>query len=279
MQRRNNKAGARTKAVPIDRFLWLKILISGIVMFVLLERAVVVTGSVTYIPSLLAVGTFTLPLAFVAFLYTRNKTPRVSVSNLLICVLWGGVVGTVLAGLVEYQTLVHLGVLPTLLIGLIEEVAKMAVPALLILGRQNRSEIDSIVIGAASGAGFAAFESMGYGLTALLATGGDVTAATQVLLLRALMAPAVHIAWTALTTDALWHLSQDVSPSTIRRFIFTFLGVIALHAAWDSVVQLSWLPYIILGVLGLGWLLLRIRRAANETGLLHSRAAKQLALV
>jgi RsiW-degrading membrane proteinase PrsW (M82 family) len=255
------------RALGISRLSWLKILISGLVMFALIERALVWTGNINYVPSLLVVGTFTIPLAFVAFLYARDKTPDVSAAIILLCVMWGGILGTVLAGLIEYQTLLHLGVLPMILVGLIEEVAKLAVPALFIFSRKGLREVDAVIIGAASGAGFAALESMGYGLVVLLLSGGNITAATEVVLVRALMAPAAHIAWTALTADALWHLRQGVSARTIRRFVFTFSAVVLLHAAWDSVSLAGGWWFILLGVLSLGWLLLRVRKAADRTGL------------
>lgn len=265
-----------------DRLLWLRILISGLAMSLLIERALVWTGNINYIPSLLVIGTFTVPLSFVAFLYTRNRTPQVSATNLLICVAWGGVLGTVIAGYVEYQTLLRLGVSPTLIIGLIEEIAKLAIPAFLILGgvgynrrRKNLPEIDAIVIGAAAGAGFAALESMGYGLVALLLSGGNINAATEVLLLRALTAPAAHIAWTALAADALWHLGQGLTSSNIRRFVLTFSGVVLLHTAWDSVTLVGGLQYIILGMISLGWLMKRIRRAAHEIRLPIARPVNQ----
>jgi RsiW-degrading membrane proteinase PrsW (M82 family) len=250
----------------VGRWLWLKILVSGFFLFFLLEYALKTTGNINYVPSLLAIGTFTLPLSFLVLLYTRDKIPQVSLGNLLTCVVWGGILGTVLAGRLEYETLRHLGTVPTFMIGLIEEAAKLAVPAWLISRRGNRGELDAIVIGAASGAGFAAFESMGYGLVALLASGGSPTAITEVLLLRGLMAPAAHIAWTAVTASALWRVTHAVPKHPLRRFVYTFLGVALLHALWDSITPLGMAMYIALGLISLSWLFLRLHKAANTAG-------------
>jgi RsiW-degrading membrane proteinase PrsW (M82 family) len=246
-----------------DKWLWLKILVSGLIMFFLIERALIATGNINYVPSLLAVGTFTVPLAFLVLLYTRDKTPHVSLGTLLTCVLWGGILGTVLAGILEYQALIHLGTLPTFVVGVIEEAAKLLVPALLIIIRKDRNELDSIVIGAAAGAGFAAFESMGYGLVALLLFGGDLTAAIQVLLLRGLMAPAAHIAWTALITDALWHVTHRARQHAIWYFLCVFLGVVILHVLWDSITPLGIWMFVILSLISLGLLLFQVRKAAQ----------------
>jgi protease PrsW len=46
-----------------------------------------------------------------------------------VCFLWGGVLGTVVAGVLEYEVARTLSLLPKLLIGLIEESAKLIVPA------------------------------------------------------------------------------------------------------------------------------------------------------
>jgi RsiW-degrading membrane proteinase PrsW (M82 family) len=246
----------------IGRWLWLKVLLSGIVMFFLLERALINTGSIGYLPSLLAIGTFTVPLAFLILLYSRNRSPHVSASSLLASVLWGGVLGTVLAGSLEYGSLVHLGTLPTTLIGLIEEAAKLIVPAFFILRRREHSEIDAIVIGAAAGAGFAAFESMGYGLVALFLSGGDINTTTQVLLLRGLTAPAAHIAWTAIVAAALWRTAH-VPGGAAGNFIYTVFGVVLLHALWDADTPFGMISFVVLGLISLGWLLIHVRKATH----------------
>jgi RsiW-degrading membrane proteinase PrsW (M82 family) len=247
----------------MGRWLWLKILISGLIMFFLIEYALKTTGNINYVPSLLLVGTFTIPLSFMVLLYSRNKAPGVSVISLLSCMLWGGILGTVLAGSLEFNTVIRLGTLPTIAIGVIEEGAKLVIPAILIIRHRKHSELDSIVIGAAAGAGFAAFESMGYGLVALLVSGGNLTDTTQLLLLRGLMAPAAHIAWTALVADALWRFMHRAQSHAVRHFMTTFFGVVLLHAVWDSETPLGQAGYVILGLISLSWLLIRVRRSTS----------------
>lgn len=57
----------------------------------------------------------------------------------------------------------------------------------------------------ASGAGFAVLETMGYAVVALVESRGQPAAVDGTLLLRGLLSPAAHIAWTGLTAAALWH--------------------------------------------------------------------------
>ena len=82
----------------LGRWSWFKILIGGLLLFYLLERALAATGNPNFVPSLLMVGTFTIPLAFCALLYTRKRQPDVPRVTLGLCIIWGGVLGTVVAG-------------------------------------------------------------------------------------------------------------------------------------------------------------------------------------
>lgn len=135
------------------------------------------------------------------------------------------------------------------------------------------NEYDGIIIGAASGAGFAALESMGYGLTALLLSHGNVTATVQLLLFHSILAPAAHIAWTGLLAGAIWHAKNHPGPGRYRLFIYIFVGVVLLHALWDSVGFL--LGYIILGAISLIWFVRRVHQAEHN----YSNRSKNVSLV
>jgi RsiW-degrading membrane proteinase PrsW (M82 family) len=164
-----------------------------------------------------------------------------------------------------------------LLVSFIGELVKLIVPTLFIFGGKNYSELGCIVIGAVTGAGFAVLEAMGYGLGALLFTGGGITDANHVLLVRVLVAPAVHIAWTALAADALWHLRGGTNHAVLR-CVTTVLGVVLLHALWNNTTPLAWLMSGIVGVASLGWLAVRVRRAVHgsQSGLTSLVAALTL---
>jgi RsiW-degrading membrane proteinase PrsW (M82 family) len=247
----------------ISRWSWLKTLLAGAVLFILLEQALRNTGDILYVPSLLFVGAFTVPLSFCLFLYSRAKTPDVPWATLGYCVLWGGTLGTILAGTLEYKTLIELNAIPTLAIGIIEELAKIVIPLYILFRRPYKSVFDGIIIGVAVGAGFAALESMGYGLIALLGSGGDINATVQTLFFRGLMSPAAHIAWTGLLGGALWQARYSVRPHKIRKLFNTFLGVVLLHALWDSVNFIFGL--VVIGLISLIWLFVRVRSAQQET--------------
>jgi RsiW-degrading membrane proteinase PrsW (M82 family) len=155
---------------------------------------------------------------------------------------------------------IAVAMLPMVFVALIEETAKLLVPAAVLAfwWRRRRDPSDGLVIGVAAGMGFAALETMGYAFTALLASKGDIGAVEQALFVRGLMAPAGHTAWTGLTCGALWAFAAR---STGRRFLIllaTFAGAVTLHTLWDSLGFT--LAYVLLGVASVGWLLVDIRR-------------------
>ena len=239
---------------------WLLVLGTGLLLYLIDYAALLLTGNIMYVPSLIALGAITVPAAFLVYVSRAAGASEVTPLGLTICALWGGVTGTVIAGIIELDTFKALGALPALLIGLTEESVKLAVPLLVLatVRRYRGREINGLVIGVAVGMGFAVFETMGYGFAALLASHGNVAAMDHLLLLRALLAPAGHIAWTGLASAALWRAGVRGTPRAVVGFVATFLLVVALHAMWDGLA--TWWAYLLIATVGLGLLLLRIHR-------------------
>lgn len=100
----------------------------------------------------------------------------------------GGVVGTVAAGTLKYDALHRPGALPMIMVGLIEESAKLVVPLVVLLITRYRDPRAGVIVGVASGMGFPTLETMGYGFNALLSS-GSLARVEQTLLLRALLSP------------------------------------------------------------------------------------------
>jgi protease PrsW len=144
-----------------------------------------------------------VPLTFVTYLYERLPSWEVSLPALAVCFLWGGVLGTVVAGTLEYDVARALGFLPKIAIGLIEELAKLIVPLIFYFLRHYRSQAAGIMLGVASGMGFAAFETMGYGFVSLMQSRGNLVFVDWVLLLRGLLSPAGQASWTGLVRCAV----------------------------------------------------------------------------
>jgi len=249
------------------RWSWLAILIVGLGLYFLVLRTLVHTQNPNLIPAMILLGASVVPASFLTFAAARAGQWQVPNSVLLVAGFFGGVIGVVAAGTLEYDALRDLGTLPMVVVAVVEESSKLIVPVVLlltVLARHiRRQPSDGLVIGIASGMGFAALETMGYAFTALLESGGNVGAVEQTLFVRGLTSPAGHTAWTGLTCGALWMLLSAPSVRHALEFGATFIGAVALHTAWDTFGSI-W-AYLVLAVISLGWLTLMLRhyRAFN----------------
>jgi RsiW-degrading membrane proteinase PrsW (M82 family) len=221
--------------VGVLRRRWLQVLVSGLVLLFLVERTLVATSNPNYVPSVILLGAFLVPISFVTYLYERLPSWDVPLPALVVCFLWGGVLGTVVAGTLEYDVARALGFLPKLLIGLIEESAKLIVPLIFYFVGRYRSEAAGIVLGVATAAGFAGLETMGYGFVSLLQSKGNLGVLDEVLLVRGLTSPAGHMSWTGLVCAVLWRERVKAGHATVNwRVVGAFLAAVVLHALWDT---------------------------------------------
>jgi len=244
------------------RWAWLGVLVVGLALYVVVLRTLVHTQNPNLLPALLLLGATVVPMSFLTFAQARSGRWQVPASALVVSAFFGGVIGIVVAGTLEYNTLRNLGMLPMVLVAVIEEAAKLIVPVVLlftILARhERRLPSDGLIIGVASGMGFAALETMGYAFTALLSSKGDIGAVEQTLFLRGLTAPAGHTAWTGLTAGALWAFIATPTGKRLLEFVATFAGAVVLHTCWDTFPGL--IVFLVLAIVSLGWLFLALRR-------------------
>jgi RsiW-degrading membrane proteinase PrsW (M82 family) len=219
---------------------WLQIMLSGLVLLLLVERTLIVTSSLNYVPSVILLGAFLVPITFTTYLYERLPSWDVPLPALAVCFLWGGVLGTVVAGTLEYDVARSLGFLPKLAIGFIEESAKLILPLGFFFFGRYRSEAAGIVLGVATAAGFAALETMGYGFVSLLTSRGNLGILDEVLLVRGLSSPAGHMSWTGLVCAVLWRERLKAGHATLNwRTGGAFLTAVILHALWDTFASLG----------------------------------------
>lgn len=229
---------------------WLLVLALGVLFFFVDERTMVSTENLNFLPSVIVLGSAVVPVAFVTFIYGRRLAFDVPVGTVWATAVVAGLVGTIVAGVLEYRTLRDLGVLPMLGVALIEETAKLLIPLAILLWRPWRRRADGLLLGVAAGAGFAALETMGYGLVTLLQSQGDIDSVQNLLLIRGLLSPAGHMAWTGIAAAALWSAAASGwSRAGVRRLVLAFVVVVAIHTAWDTVADLA--GYLVLSVLSL----------------------------
>jgi protease PrsW len=267
------KKGERTR---LFRRRWFQIFISGLALLFLVERTLVATGDPNYVPSAILLGAFLMPVTFTTYLYERLPDWDVPLSAIAICFVWGGVLGTVLAGTFEYDVARSLGFLPKLGIGLIEEGAKLMVPLVFYVLGRYRSEAAGIILGVATAMGFAALETMGYGFTLLLASHGNLGVLDEVLLFRGLTSPAGHAAWTGLVCAVLWRERLKAGHATFNWRVGGAFGTAAiLHALWDTFAGMRSATFVgflgiefvslLIALVSLTLLIRRVREARRAT--------------
>ncbi|MFG2356041.1 PrsW family intramembrane metalloprotease [Streptomyces sp. NPDC048521] len=215
--------------------LWRRVLGGGLVLWALTAGVTYTTRDTAPLPTLILLGSFLVPVAFVLWAYERHGRD-LGVSAVLGCFLAGGTLGAFGAALMQsYLLRPSLGTF--LGVGLIEEAAKAAA-LVFVLRRQPgvRGARAGLVLGAAVGFGFAALESAGYAFDAAVSTQGlDPRALLETEILRGVLAPLGHGLWTAVAGGVLLSLRRvngrfRYAPPVVA----ALMGVSLLHALWDS---------------------------------------------
>ncbi len=217
---------------------WLQVLFGGVVLFFASERALRITGNPNFFPTVILLGSFAVPAAFVTYFYEQERWldrvlhKELSLATLATAFFLGGAIGIIVAGLVEYETIRTTGMGNLVGISVIEEGAKLIVPVGLYFMGRYKTQADGLLFGVASGMGFAALETMGYALTAMLKSSGNVAALEEVLLVRGFFSPAGHAAWTGLICAVIWR--ERKHGYSIFTVAGTFGLVVVLHSLWNA---------------------------------------------
>jgi len=225
------------------------------------------------IPGLIMVGSFAVPISTLLFFFEINAPRNFSLYQVIRLLFLGGILSLIFSlFLFQLTDYFGLGLLGASLAGLVEEPGKLF--ALLTVAgiAKYRYKLNGLLFGAAVGTGFAAFESAGYAFRFLLRHGDD--AMSNVILVRGMLSPFGHIAWTAMVGGALWRVKGDKKFSFKMLTDLGFLRVLAvaavLHMLWNSPIELPFYgKYVILGVAA--WIV--VLGIAQE-GLKEIRAAK-----
>ena len=122
-----------------------------------------------FFPTVILLGALLVPVSFIAYVYDQIPAKEISLSCILTCFLGGGAVGLIAAGLLEFQTIQYMGIPMLFMVGLVAESAKLI-----------------------------------FSMCTLIQSGGNVKALEQVLLIRGLLSPAGHAAWTGFVCAMMW---------------------------------------------------------------------------
>lgn len=225
---------ATRRSVPLRRQRWWVIFIIGLALYWLTEEILKASGNPNIAPTVMLLGAFLVPVTFVAYLYEADALYDVSPIAVALTFLYGGVLGTVAAQLLEQEIVLGMGIIGMLAVGVSEELAKPL--GLLWLARKNEyaTELHGIVLGAAAGMGFAALETMGYAFTYFIVSRGNMDVLGQVLISRGLLSPLAHGTWTAILVGTIWRERSATGAFRLNGSVLrAFALVVVLHALWD----------------------------------------------
>jgi hypothetical protein len=94
---------------PVRRHAWLLVLLVGSALFVAEERTLVATQNPNFLPSAILLGACIVPIAFLTFIYGRGLPYRVPLAGVAASGFLGGIIATIVAGVLEFDTLRSLG--------------------------------------------------------------------------------------------------------------------------------------------------------------------------
>ncbi len=211
------------------------------ISFVALDVFWIYTQNVPLLPAIMIMGAFGVPLATLVLLFEINTPRNVSIVVVGKLLVIGGLAGLCVVSF-EYMKMPGSAITQKIP-GIVEETAKLAMVLVVMRTVRYKYILNGILFGAAVGAGFGAFETAFYGFQALLGAlgqGGDaaVKAMVDVLVIRAVLAPFMHVPWTAIAAGAFWRVKYDkpVNPGmlTDSRFLMAFSIPVVMHTLWDA---------------------------------------------
>jgi RsiW-degrading membrane proteinase PrsW (M82 family) len=203
------------------------------------------------IPGLIMVGSFAVPIATLIFFVEINARRNVSLYQVIRLLFLGGILSIIFSLILfELTANLKLGWLGASVAGMVEEPGKLLALFIVVNIPKYKYKLNGLLFGAAIGTGFAAFESAGYALRqGLIST--DMMKDT--IMVRGMLSPFGHIAWTAMCGAALWRVKGESKFAfemvKDERFLKVFGFAVVLHMLWNT----SWnfpfySKFVILGV-------------------------------
>jgi RsiW-degrading membrane proteinase PrsW (M82 family) len=245
---------------------WLRIFLGGLALWSATVAVTFATGNVNLVPTIILLGSFLIPVAFVTYAFGQADEV-VTAQRIFTAFVYGGVLGVLGASVLEAAFLRQPSGPAYAGVGLIEEAVKLAALWLLARRLPRYTMRDGIVLGAAVGFGFAAFESAGYAFDALFSAGGpSLWNLVETELLRGILAPVGHGLWTAILGGTLFGVAARRGRLRLSGAVLgSYVLVALLHGLWDASRGIAvWLTLLLTGT-PVQWLLIQLGRAPEVT--------------
>ena len=242
-------------------WLFTRMILASLALYFLLWIGWKVWGNTKFLPGLMLIGSFAIPVSTLVLFLELNVRRNVSLYMVARLAFLGGILSLLITHLLPIvPALLSLiftdwsNMLSDSVAGPLEESAKVLAMVAIASAAKYRYKLNGLLVGAAVGMGFAAFESAGYAFDVLLG-GGNVDNMVFNINMRGLLSPFCHIVWSAIAGCSLWRVIKGKEFKwrmlCDENFIRLFLVPVVLHMIWNSPFQL---PYfgncIITGIAG-----------------------------
>jgi len=223
-----------------------RIFLFGLAVFIVSWMLLEATGNTNLVPLVTLSAAAVVPVSFVCFCWEQGAFTDMPAGVVGLAFISGAKLALLIAaaaGLV-------VGAAYLLFVGVIEETAKALAAVWFLRNPRLRSELDGLTVGAATGMGFAALETAGYGITTFLKNyvspppGSSQAAFAQaivvaggplalILIARMVVAIFGHGIWTAIICAAIWRDRRGAMLRITGGVILAYALAIALHTIWD----------------------------------------------
>lgn len=232
-------------------WIFFRVLTGTVLVYLIFKFAWKEYHNINLVPGLIIIGSFAVPFSVLILFFELNTPKNVSLIKIVQIVMAGGALSLLLS-LIIFQVTPFLGVFGASAAGFVEEVGKLV--ALLLVTRtvkvgRYKYRLNALLLGAAIGTGFAAFESAGYALRYGLENADSMLDIIQI---RGVLSPFGHIAWTAIAASAFWiarpHHKGIIETVQSPQFLKLFSIPVVLHFIWNLPFEGPFMAkYILLG--------------------------------
>lgn len=257
-------------------WLFMRMLLASLALYFLFWIGWREFANTNLIPGWIMIGSFAVPISTLVLFFELNVRRNVSLYMVSRLAFLGGIL-SLLVALVFFE-LFGTGLWGAMSAGPIEESGKLLAMLAVARAAKYRYKLNGLLIGAAVGVGFSAFESAGYALRCLidgtmgsslsvldkaesmeqlLAFGirqGSVTMENN-LVVRGLLSPFGHVVWSAIVGCAMWRTIRGLefrwSMLVDVDFIRLMIVPVVLHMIWNSPIELPFYgKYWLVGAVG-----------------------------
>lgn len=189
--------------------------------------------NIVFLPGLIIMGSFMVPVSLLIFFWEMNTPQNISIYEIIKILFVGGVISLIIT--MVLNAFLGEGSSAAITVGIVEETAKLLPIIWIIKNRKFKYILNGLLIGAAIGTGFAAFESAGYALSVGMQSGAQEMYSN--IFIRGILAAGGHVVWASLSGAALfmvkgerqlqWEMFLEI------RFLKMFIIVIIIHSLWD----------------------------------------------